>query len=116
MIYFSPATATADQLKGLPEAIIIVGSLDLFCDEDMDYAKKLMEAGVFTELYVEPGVPHAYDAFAGTPQEKRFNELRDNAIARMFRTENDSNVSEKEEGYEGFIKYLIDMYNAEEGK
>jgi acetyl esterase/lipase len=116
MVYFSPATATADQLKGLPEAIVIVGSLDLFCDEDMDYAKKLMEAGVFTELYVEPGVPHAYDAFAGTPQEKRFNELRDNAIARMFGTENDSNVSEKEEGYECFINYLIDMYNAEEGK
>ena len=83
---------------------------------DPEYATLDMEAGVFTELYVEPGVPHAYDAFAGTPQEKRFNELRDNAIARMFRTENDSNVSEKEEGYEGFIKYLIDMYNAEEGK
>ena len=45
MIYFSPAVATPEQLKGLPEAIILVGSLDLFCDEDMDYAKKLMEAG-----------------------------------------------------------------------
>ena len=84
MIYFSPAVATPEQLKGLPEAIIIVGSLDLFCDEDMDYARKLIEAGVFTELYVEPGVPHGYDAFAGTPQEQRYNERRDHAIARMF--------------------------------
>ena len=39
MIYFSPAVATPEQLKGLPEAIVIVGSLDLFCDEDIDYAK-----------------------------------------------------------------------------
>ena len=39
---------------------------------------------------------------------------RDNAIARMFGTENDSKVSEEEEGYEGFIKYLIEMYNAED--
>jgi acetyl esterase/lipase len=116
MIYFSPATATVEQLKGLPEAIVIVGSLDLFCDEDVDYAKKLMEAGVFTELYVEPGVPHAYDCFEGTPQEKRLSELRDNAIARMFGIENDSNNSEEEEVYEGIIKYLVDMSNAEAEK
>ena len=113
MIYFSPAVATPEQLKGLPEAIVIVGSLDLFCDEDIDYAKKLMEAGVFTELYVEPGVPHAYDSFAGTPQEIRSNERRDNAIARMFGTDYEPEASEEEEGYEGYIKYLVDMYNAE---
>ena len=40
MIYFSPAVATPEQLKGLPEAIILVGSLDLFCDEDMDLCQK----------------------------------------------------------------------------
>ena len=75
-----------------------------------------MEAGVFTELYVEPGVPHAYDCFEGTPQEKRLSELRDNAIARMFGIENDSNNSEEEEVYEGIIKYLVDMSNAEAEK
>jgi len=84
MIYFSPAVATVDQLKGLPQAFIIVGSLDLFCDEDMDYAQKLMEAGVFTELHVEPGVPHAYESFSWTPQAEQFNELRDNATTRML--------------------------------
>ena len=84
MIYFSPAVATVDQLKGLPETFIIVGSLDLFCDEDMDYAQKLMEAGVFTELYVEPGVPHSYDDVEGTSQTTRFLEMRDHATARML--------------------------------
>ena len=63
---------------------MIVGSLDLFCDEDMDYAQKLIEAGVFTELHVEPGVPHAYEGTEGSSQAARFFELRDNATARML--------------------------------
>jgi len=116
MIYFSPAVATPEQLKGLPEAIILVGSLDLFCDEDMDYAKKLMEAGVFAELYVEPGVPHSYDALTGTPQEVRFNALRDNAIARMFGKETAAGSSEEEKAYEGLLKELIELSNAEGSK
>ena len=86
MIYFSPAVATVEQMKGLPETFIIVGSLDLFCDEDMDYAQKLMQAGIFTELYVEPGVPHAYEYLEGTPQTERFYMLRDHATARMLGT------------------------------
>ena len=84
MIYFSPAVATVEQLKGLPQTFMIVGSLDLFCDEDMDYAQKLIEAGVFTELHVEPGVPHAYEGTEGSSQAARFFELRDNATARML--------------------------------
>ena len=89
MIYFSPAVATVEQLKGLPKTFMIVGSLDLFCDEDMDYARKLIEAGVFTELHVEPGVPHAYEGLEGTPQTARFYELRDNATARMLGNNNE---------------------------
>ena len=84
MIYFSPAVATVEQLKGLPQTFMIVGSLDLFCDEDMDYAQKLIEAGVFTELHVEPGVPHAYEDTEGSSQAARFFELRDSATTRML--------------------------------
>ncbi|MDO4418603.1 MAG: alpha/beta hydrolase [Eubacteriales bacterium] len=105
-IYFSPAVAQPWQLKGLPEAIVIVGSLDLFCDEDIDYAKKLMQAGVFTELYVEPGVPHAYDAFAGTPQTDRSDTLRDNAIARMFGARKGAEVSDTDRELEGILTYF----------
>ena len=104
MIYFSPATATVEQLKGLPETFMIVGSLDLFCDEDMDYAQKLMEAGIFTELHVEPGVPHAYESLEGTPQEKRFKELRNNATARML---GNTETSDEEAYYEDILKYLF---------
>ena len=108
MIYFSPATATVEQLKGLPETFVIVGSLDLFCDEDIDYAQKLMEAGIFTELYVEPGVPHAYEYLDWTPQADRFFMLRDHATARMLGNDSDSEDF-SEEDYEGILNYMFGM-------
>ena len=75
MIYFSPAMATVEQLKGLPETFMIVGSLDLFCDEDMSYAQKLMEAGIFTELYVEPRMLGAEKNVEESAEAKAFREL-----------------------------------------
>ncbi len=107
MLYFSPAVATVEQLKGLPETFLIVGSLDLFCDEDIDYAQKLMEAGVFTELYVEPGVPHAYESFSWTPQAERFTQMRDQATARMFAAGKDTGASDEEMDLEGILKYIF---------
>jgi len=109
MIYFSPATATVEQLKGLPQTFMIVGSLDLFCDEDIDYAKKLMQAGIYTELHVEPGVPHAYEYLEGTPQTKRFFELRDTATARMLGIENYSKAPEEKTVFGSILKYLFGM-------
>lgn len=59
-----PYTAAARRanLTGLPPAWIGVGDLDLFCPEDMDYARRLREAGVECELRVEPGMYHGADA------------------------------------------------------
>ncbi|MBO5552359.1 MAG: alpha/beta hydrolase [Lachnospiraceae bacterium] len=109
MLFFSPATATVPQLKGLPETFMIVGSLDLFCGEDMDYARKLMEAGVFTELHVEPGVPHAYEYLEGTAQTERFYELRDKATARMLGLEAGTRASEEKKVFGSILKYLFDL-------
>ena len=87
---------------------MIVGSLDLFCDEDMSYAQKLMEAGVFTELYVEPGVPHAYEYLEWTPQAHRFLELRNRATARMLGAEKNQEESDEAKAFrELLIKYNI---------
>lgn len=110
MIYFSPAVATVEQLKGLPETFMIVGSLDLFCDEDMTYAQKLMEAGVFTELYVEPGVPHAYEYLEWTPQARRFIEMRNHATARMLGAEKEVKESAEEKAF----RELLSKYNIEQ--
>ncbi|MCX4597996.1 alpha/beta hydrolase [Streptomyces sp. NBC_01549] len=45
-------------------AEVEVGTLDLFRDEDIEYARRLNAAAVPTELHVHPGVPHAFDALA----------------------------------------------------
>ena len=85
MIYCSPSVATVDQVKGLPDTYIIVGTLDAFVNEDVDYANKLIQAGVPTELFVENGVPHAYDLVADdTEQRARFNDLRSKFIERLL--------------------------------
>ena len=106
MIYFSPAVATVEQLKGLPDTFMIVGSIDLFCNEDMDYARKLMQAGVFTELYVEPGVPHAYEYLEWTSQAARFYELRDHATKRMLGMEEEQKAPFTEAEYGELLKYI----------
>ena len=85
MLYFSPAMASVKELMGLPETFIIVGSLDLFVNEDFDYANKLIQAGVPTEFFCEPGVYHAYNILStNSPQTIRFNELLDKAVLKMF--------------------------------
>lgn len=61
-IYAAPARAT--DLSGLPPAIVQVGELEVFRDEDIDYATRLLQAGVATELHVYPGAFHGWDAFA----------------------------------------------------
>ena len=55
-IYAAPSRAT--DLAGLPPAIITVGSLDTFIDEDIAYAQALLHAGVPCELHVYPGAFH----------------------------------------------------------
>jgi acetyl esterase/lipase len=54
------AAARAGDLAGLPPTYIICGALDLFLEEDMDYARRLIRAGVPTELHIYPGAPHAF--------------------------------------------------------
>ncbi|HEX7095319.1 MAG TPA: alpha/beta hydrolase fold domain-containing protein, partial [Acidimicrobiales bacterium] len=56
--YAAPARAT--DLSGLPPAFVSVGTVDGFRDEDIEYAMRLNQAGVPTELHVYPGAPHGY--------------------------------------------------------
>lgn len=55
------AAARAADLAGLPPAYIMTGMLDLFLEEDIEYARRLMRAGVPTELHVFPGGMHGFD-------------------------------------------------------
>jgi triacylglycerol lipase len=62
--WFSPALA--DDLSNLPPTYICTGALDLFLDEDLDFARRLIDAGVPTELHVYPGAIHAFEIVPGT--------------------------------------------------
>jgi acetyl esterase/lipase len=55
------APARASDLSRLPPAIIQVGELDVFRDEDISYASGLLGAGVATELHVYPGAYHGFN-------------------------------------------------------
>jgi acetyl esterase/lipase len=54
------AAARAEHLAHLPPAFIAVGALDLFLEENMEYARRLIHAGVSTELHVYPRVYHGF--------------------------------------------------------
>jgi acetyl esterase/lipase len=69
------APARCQSLEGLPPAFIAVGALDLFMEEDLEYARRLSRAGVPTELHLYPGAFHAFDA------------VPDAEIAGVFRTD-----------------------------
>jgi triacylglycerol lipase len=55
------AAARAESVAGLPPTFISVGSLDLFLEEDVEYARRLIRAAVPTELHIYPGAFHAFN-------------------------------------------------------
>ncbi len=72
-------------LAGLPPTFIGVGSIDLFVDEDMTYARRLIDAGVATQLEVVPGAFHGFDGIGATTKVARdFTAAKVNALRRAF--------------------------------
>jgi acetyl esterase/lipase len=56
------APARREDLAGLPPAWIGVGDLDLFYDENIEYARRLRDADVPCELQIVEGAFHGFDA------------------------------------------------------
>lgn len=56
--------ARRHDLSGLPPAWVGVGTLDLFHDEDLTYARRLREAGVPCDVEVVQGAFHGFDGVA----------------------------------------------------
>jgi acetyl esterase/lipase len=77
--------ARLQDLKGLAPAFIAVGGVDLFVDEDIEYARRLTEAGIPTELLVVPGAFHGFDRVAPqTRPARNFTAAKHEALRRAF--------------------------------
>ncbi|MCH9673625.1 MAG: alpha/beta hydrolase [Gammaproteobacteria bacterium] len=79
------AAARASDLAGLPPAYISVGDLDLFLDENVHYAQRLLASDVPTELHVYPGAFHGFNGRVPNAEiSRRFNRDRDEVLKRML--------------------------------
>jgi acetyl esterase/lipase len=84
---YGAVPARIQNLTGLPPACIGVGAIDLFVDEDVEYARRLIDAAVPTELLVVPGAYHAFDLSVPDARASRvFRELITAALQRAFAT------------------------------
>lgn len=79
------AAARAEDLSGLPGAFILVGALDLFIEQNMEYARRLIHAGVPTELHVYPGAYHAFDMLPDAAVAERARKEATTALRRALR-------------------------------
>lgn len=79
----SPAVpARAESLEGLPPTWIGIGGLDLFLDENMAYARRLIAAGVATEFIIYPRAYHGFQFEAGAAVTGRFERDYVESLAR----------------------------------
>ncbi|OBS02685.1 alpha/beta hydrolase [Mycobacterium gordonae] len=68
-------------LSGLPPAWIGVGTHDLFHDEDIEYARRLVEAGVPCQVERIPGAFHGFDLIAAKlPVSQQFFRMQCDAL------------------------------------
>lgn len=74
--------ALLEDFSNLPSTWIHTVGLDLFRDENIEYAQRLMAAGIATELEVLPGACHGYQMMPGTQLGERYRQSHKNALAR----------------------------------
>ena len=80
----TPRRPGPTDLAGLPPTCVVVGSIDGFRDEDIDYAQRLNQAGVPCELHVIAGLPHAYLLVPGAAAVQLAMHCMDDWLARQL--------------------------------
>ena len=79
------APTRAQDVTGLAPATILTGELDLFVDENIEYAQRLLAADVPVEFHLYPAVHHGFDVH--NPQGRQAMRMladRDEALRRAF--------------------------------
>jgi triacylglycerol lipase len=80
--YAAPARAT--DLSGLPPTFLYAGALDLFLEENLDYARRLARAGVPIEFHLFPGAFHAFELQADAYVSRQARQLSQSALRRFL--------------------------------
>lgn len=79
------AASSVASTEGLPPTYICVGSLDLFLDENIAYAQRLVRSGIPTEMHIYPSAYHGFDMFApDTALSKQFEIDFRRALKKAF--------------------------------
>ncbi len=78
------AAARVENLEGLPPTFIALGGLDLFLVEDLEYGRRLIEAGVSVEMHVYAGAYHGFDVMADAPPVKQLQRDAVGALRRAL--------------------------------
>ena len=74
--------ARVEDVAGLPNTWMFTATMDLFRDENIEYAQRLMAAGIHTELVVYPGACHGFQNLPNTQIGERFVNDHREALAR----------------------------------
>ena len=78
------APARIPDLSGFPPTFIAVGAIDLFVAENIDFAQRLIAAGIPTELHVYPGAYHGFNLVPGARCAEAYSRDAANALTRAF--------------------------------
>jgi acetyl esterase/lipase len=78
------AAARAEKHEGLPPMFLGVGALDLFLEENLEYARRLVRAGVPTDLHVYAGAFHGFDGVGTARAAQAFRADWKRAVTRAF--------------------------------
>lgn len=73
--YCSPVFATKEQLEGMPPAIILVCGIDSLKDEGIQYANKLIDAGVEVTIRLFPNSRHGFTTQYGNEDAKQGHQM-----------------------------------------
>jgi acetyl esterase/lipase len=79
--------ARVAQVDGLPPTWLFTVSLDLFRDENIAYAQRLLAAGIDTELVVMPGACHGFQLLPNTSFSKRYVAAHLEALGRALKSD-----------------------------
>lgn len=88
------AAIRAEDVSGLPPTFIGVGSPDLFRDENIAYARRLMDAGVPTELHICADGYHGFDMLAPDSEAaRRFTTVYTDILKQVLHPTNHQNIT-----------------------